>query len=784
MTQSDHTDRTVTARLLTIVAALYLIFVFYGSWVPFGFTYRPFLEALLVFSALPFSDQVIESATDWSTNVLLLIPLTFLCAQLFLPTQRGLSRLLARISIIAFGIAVAFFLEFSQLYFPPRTVSQKDILALSLGAVVGVVAQQRWGDEVERWLNRLWQNEMSQSRLSQLLHVYLLVFFFFSVLPLDLTISVVEIYHKWNEGRLVLVPFGGLKGNLFEIFYETITDLLVWVPVGVFLTLDRRWSLLRVAAIAWSAAAIIEMAQLLVYSRVTDVTDVILAGFGAALGAWIASRSARILALLAATKAGLWYSLWCVWAVVVLCVFWVPFDFKSEGVSPETAMAALTRIPFLMLYQGSEFHAVNELLRKLGIFMPGGIIWGIALHQGNGSKGAGGVLGVLAMCLLAFVVETGQLFLPRKFADLTDVLIMTSGGLLGLLISQWVLNGLGSNKSITASLAKYEAGMPKLAPADPTWEMGAADKIYPHLVTFVVLVFTIGMVTHLPFVPYNVRELVEPGISGLLSVIGLSLAIQWLVNGHFLFLSRCYRKHGQMLYLPLWLIAHGTVTWALLRLSVPMESIHDIVGAPVLGWIWEWELFGRYLALHGGIALQIIGAAVLLAVFLGKCRLEVFLTWMMWSALLAWPIHWIVVTGAATDNLTELMLGGGTLASSTLLASGFFFFFFATTAISNCLATRLRCLQTLFLSTLILILASACFWFGTEQMIVKYGKAFSAWQFLLSPNREAYVSGVRLYLHFALAFGTLLCLWSLVQAPVWKTLAVEKNPKSKVKLVP
>ena len=56
----------------------------------------------------------------------------------------------------------------------------------------------------------------AQSRLSQLLHVYLLVFFVFSVLPLDLTISVVEIYHKWNEGRLVLLPFGGLKGNVFE----------------------------------------------------------------------------------------------------------------------------------------------------------------------------------------------------------------------------------------------------------------------------------------------------------------------------------------------------------------------------------------------------------------------------------------------------------------------------------------------------------------------------------------------------------------------------------------
>jgi hypothetical protein len=153
------------------------------------------------------------------------------------------------------------------------------------------------------------------------------------------------------------------------------------------------------------------------------------------------------------------------------------------------------------------------------------------------------------------------------------------------------------------------------------------------------------------------------------------------------------------------------------------------------------------------------------------------LTWIIWSILLAWPIYWIVATRAATDNLTELMLGGGTFASSTLLASGFFFFFFAAAAISNLLANRRRYLQTLLLSGAALILSIVCFWFGTEQVIVKYGKVFSAWQFVLSQNRETYVSGARLYLHFALAFGSLLCLWALVQVSGWKTLAAEKNSK-------
>lgn len=773
----DQIDRGLTARLLQIVATIYLVFITYGSWVPLNFTYRPFMEAFRVFISLPFTEQAIESATDWSTNFILLIPLTFLWAQLFLLSQRGPSRVFGRILIIAFGIAVAFLLEFSQLYFPPRTVSQKDILALSLGAVVGVVAQQRWGDGVECWLNRLWQNERSQSRLTQMLHVYLLVFFFFSVLPLDLTISVVEIYHKWNEGRVVLLPFGGLKGGTVENIYESFTDLLVWVPVGVFLALDRRPSLLRVAGIAWLAAAIIETAQLFVYSRVTDVTDVVLAGFGAAIGAWIITRNTRIVALIAGTRARFWYSLWCVWAVVVLFIFWFPYNFRSEGVFLKTALAALTRLPFVMLYQGSEFQAVNEMLRKIGLFLPGGIIWGVAVHKRNGSNGRGGIPGALALITLAFVVEIGQLFLPLKFADFTDVLIMASGGLLGLKIAQWLLAGYGSSKWSLGSPAQQESSMPTVLHPDSTGESLSVSKWNQHLVTFVVLSVSIGTVTHLPFVPYNVKELIEPGIDGVFSVIGLSLAVQWLVNGHFLFLNRCNRIHGQILYLPFWLIAHGTVTWILLRLSVPMESIHDIVGAPVLGWIWEWELIGRYLALHGAIALQIIGAMALLGILRGKYRLELLLTWIIWSSLLAWPIYWIVVTRAGTDNLTELILGGGTFASSTLLAIGFFLFFFAGAAISNLLVTRVRYFQTSVLISFAVSISVLCFWFGTEQMIVKYGKAFSAWQFILSPNRESYVSGVRLYLHFALVFGTFLCLWALVQVPGWKTPVAGKKSR-------
>lgn len=433
-------DRAATTRLLTTLGTIYLLFVFYGCWVPLHFQYVPLADAWQVFSALPFLDQSIASATDWATNFLLLIPLSCLWAQRFETHRHGF---FVRLSVLVACIALACFLEFSQLYFSGRTVSQKDILALSLGALAGVIVQSRWGASIEHWLGMLWQRESHQARLIRLLHVYLLVLFVFSVLPLDLTLSLVEIYHKWREGRVVLVPFSGLKGGPFDNAYETVTDLLIWVPVGLFWALERKSTLLKVAAVGWLAAGLIECAQLFVYSRVTDVTDILLGGVGSALGGWLADRGRQTRFQLNDVPARFWGFLWILWALTILALFWFPYDFSLAEAGISELLQAATRLPFLMLFQQSELHAANEILRKIGYFLPGGMLLGLylaAIRNRSGEyKAWSSWRTTVSVALVAIIVEGGQLFLPGKYADVTDALLETGGALLGLLVISWVL---------------------------------------------------------------------------------------------------------------------------------------------------------------------------------------------------------------------------------------------------------------------------------------------------------------------------------------------------------
>ena len=101
-------------------------------------------------------------------------------------------------------------IEFTQLFFPQRTVSQNDILAETLGGLIGVLVWWGTGRRFVDWLQS-WQHTHSRAALAErLAWVYLAGVLVYNVLPLDLTISLVEVFHKWREGKVNLIPFGRL----------------------------------------------------------------------------------------------------------------------------------------------------------------------------------------------------------------------------------------------------------------------------------------------------------------------------------------------------------------------------------------------------------------------------------------------------------------------------------------------------------------------------------------------------------------------------------------------
>jgi glycopeptide antibiotics resistance protein len=433
--------RPASARAPLLLLGLgYLVFVVYGSLVPLEFRALPWDEAVARFRAIPFLDLGIGSRADWVANLLLFIPLAFFWTGILAQGRGWLVGALASGFVLAAALALSIGIEFTQLFFPQRTVSQNDIFAEALGGLLGVLAWWGFGARALAW-HAGWSRARAPADLAErLAWAYLVGVYAYNLLPLDLTISVVEIFHQWREGKLVFIPFSALPADPALALYEVVTDALIWTPLALLWQARPGRGPWRAWRMAFLTAALLEFLQLFVYSRVSDSTDLFTAALGAGLGAWLGARwfPARAGAQAAATArqrpAPPWLPLLLAmgWIGVLLLVFWYPFDFRVERAFIEPRLEFFTRVPFITYYYGTEFRAVTSVFQKVLFFAPLGALlaWFVSglpwLWRAWAASAA-----FLLIPAVALGIELGQVLLPEKFPDTTDWFLESLGGYLG-----------------------------------------------------------------------------------------------------------------------------------------------------------------------------------------------------------------------------------------------------------------------------------------------------------------------------------------------------------------
>lgn len=425
--------------LLLWLALPYLAFVIYGSLVPLDYQALPWDTAVAKFRAIPFLELGIGSRADWMANLLLFIPLVFLWTGALAHGRHPALAAVLTLFVWLVAVALSVGIEFTQLFFPQRTVSQNDIAAETLGALIGAACWWGFGARLLAWHDG-WLREREPAALAErAAWVYLAVLVGYGLLPLDLTISVVELYHKWQEGKLILIPFAGLPADPVHALFELATDVLLWLPLAWLLHARPGRDSVKVWRMAFLAAAGLEFMQLFVYSRVSDVTDLFTAALGAALGAWLGRRQfgARRVATRghdAASPVWLRLALALAWILVLMAVFWYPFDFRTESDFVRERMDFLHRVPFQVYYFGTEFRAITEVFHKTLFFAPLGVLlaWWVSGLSWRW-RGYAAAISLLAILCVALGIELGQVLLPGKYPDTTDWLLESVGGVAGYL---------------------------------------------------------------------------------------------------------------------------------------------------------------------------------------------------------------------------------------------------------------------------------------------------------------------------------------------------------------
>jgi len=248
-------------------------------------------------------------------------------------------------------------------------------------------------------------------------------------------------------------------------------DVILFVPIGAWLataftpTNHRIRSLAVCAILGLALATAIELAQVLVYSRFADTTDIVTAATGAAAGGWLMRRwYAEDLAQRPVEPgrfrdmgiAAAWLSAAVLYAAGLIALFWSPFEFVWDLDFAKQRWQEFFRTPFAALYLGSEFHATEEVLRKVLFFAPLGVLFALAAAQFADWRLRRAVLMVLfaASVALAMGIEVGQLFLPARLPDFTDVLLCAIGAALGMGIGSRILKGRAQtwNQTVTHRL--------------------------------------------------------------------------------------------------------------------------------------------------------------------------------------------------------------------------------------------------------------------------------------------------------------------------------------------
>lgn len=294
-----------------------------------------------------------------------------------------------------------------------------------------------------------------------------------------------------------------------------------------------------------------------------------------------------------------------------------------------------------------------------------------------------------------------------------------------------------------------------------------ADDWLHHGMRIAGLALALWLLARVPGVPYNVIKLLPADAAGLLAALGLALAMWWIAA--LPVVTMVLAPPAAVLVLPLWLLLHGLVTFTALRLTVALPMLHKVIGSPVLAWPGSAEDVARFLALDFALLLPLCGAAALVQVLRRPQALARLLYWLLLVATVAWPLHWIIVEQAATDNLTELMRNGGSLGASSLLALSILAVGTAAGAVANLdfdVRHRHRCLLTLLVSSA--VVAPAALLAGLEPSVIKYDRVFSALQFMLSSSRDTYADGPELVSRYLLAWAVVTGTLAWLQAPWWQ----------------
>lgn len=398
----------------------------YGSFVPLRWHDLTWAEGFHRFLRLPFGAHPLVSG-DFSTNVLVFLPIGFLAAGALAPYAPRAWHLLP---VVAGCLLLSTSIEFLQVFIRARTASWNDVIGQGLGGLLGAALWVLAGPRAGEWIAGIWRSEPREQRVFRLLVLYGAGWLGMSALPLVFPRLAHPQLALWRDQ--IVFSQALLAGPI-------VLAGLAALPLGVLAAMAVQRGPSRALGPVVVAGSI---GLLVAADRVRQVgflpTDghlgASLLGFAVAYALAGAARGSAFLARPKVVRRCVQGGLLAVLAVLALH-YWAPWNFGVSAESMELRVRILyERAPFHRYYWLPPLIALGEIVTVVLLAATvAALLWWLRLLTGRAPR-SGFVAG--AAVAVFTLVEWGQLYLPGRRADPTDVLLAAAGAAMGIAVAR------------------------------------------------------------------------------------------------------------------------------------------------------------------------------------------------------------------------------------------------------------------------------------------------------------------------------------------------------------
>ena len=494
-----------------VMAFIAAVFVFYASLIPME--YQPLLleDAIRRFRHVKFYELGIDRRADLLANLVVIVPVTFLMMGALHRSGAGVIRLAfnSLITALLAGVYVVA-IEFTQEWFPPRTISQNDMQAGAAGALAGIILWLTFGEHVTYALKQAFLRQGSALSLRLTLWLYVVALAGYLMFPMDFTMDPDLIRLKMEQGRIAIWPWAQEGASLRNMALTFVRNIVLFVPIGLLMSSPwpgRQPSRMAQVMGVIGLAVLLELIRLPVFSSHNGSVHLIgrvIGGFlGLLLAGYVLDEAGRLsLGRSWSTSSRRWLGLAGALAVAIAASLVLLYPFKFD-VGPEIFQRKLQLFfnwPFKHYYWAGEWTALTKVVACMGLFAGVGVLMRWGWNTTISRQRQGLVLTLLLVLVVGAAVEIaqaasgqrvvhtmsldrglpvglqeqalditdnsiskGMLFSIGKVSDITDLLAYLTGAWLGWVVVGMILprekEDTQATDDLSETTARLEPGM-------------------------------------------------------------------------------------------------------------------------------------------------------------------------------------------------------------------------------------------------------------------------------------------------------------------------------------